>query len=211
MVAKQGLSIEQGIGEILAFGMGDKLTFDIAGQRFSDTVTSVREVRWDSMQPNFFVIAAPGSVAKLPQTFITSIHLGEKKALVTEMIHQFPSVTAIDIGAIVGQMRSLIEQVSLAVQGIFVFTLIAGVVVLVAALQSQKAERRREIAILKSLGAGRAELQRRIWGEFLLLGALAGVLAGLLALTAGNLLAYYLFDLDMRLNVAAFVGRQRDR
>ncbi len=196
-----GLSIEKGIGETLQFGMGDKLTFDIAGQRFSDTVSSVREVRWDSMQPNFFVIAAPGSVTAMPQTLITSIHLGEKKPLVTEMIRQFPSVTVIDVGAILGQVRSLVEQASLAVQGIFVFTLIAGVVVLIAALQSQKAERRREIAILKSLGAGRALLRRRIWGEFLLLGALAGVLAGLLALTAGNLLAYYLFDLDINLNL----------
>ncbi len=198
----KGFSIEKGIGETLYFGMGDKLTFDIAGQRLTDTVTSVREVRWDSMQPNFFVIAAPGSLGDMPSTWITSIHLGAKKALlVTDMIHQFPSVTAIDVGAIVGQVRSLIEQGSMAVQGIFVFTLIAGVVVLIAALQSQKAERRREIAILKSLGAGRAELRRRIWGEFLLLGALAGVLAGLLAVTAGNVFGYYLFDLDMHLNL----------
>lgn len=196
-----GLSIEKGIGETLSFGMGDKLTFDIAGQRLTDTITSVREVRWDSMQPNFFVIAAPGSLGEMPQTFITSIHLGEQKPLVTDLIRQFPSVTAIDVGAIVAQVRSLVGQASMAVQGIFVFTLLAGVVVLIAALQSQKAERRREIAILKSLGAGRAELRRRIWGEFLLLGGLAGVLAGLLALTVGNLFGYYLFDLDMRLNL----------
>ncbi|QQZ27756.1 FtsX-like permease family protein [Thiothrix subterranea] len=200
-----GLSIEQGIGETLKFGMGDKLTFDIAGQRLSDTVTSVREVRWDSMQPNFFVVAAPGTVDALPQTLITSIHLGEQKPLVTALIREFPSVTAIDVGAVVSEVRSLVEQVSLAVQGIFVFTLIAGVVVLIAALQSQKAERRRELAILKSLGAGRALLQRRIWSEFLLLGALAGALAGLLALTAGNVLAYYLFDLDLRLNLLPLI------
>lgn len=195
-----GLSIEQGIGETLNFGMGDKLTFDIAGQRLSDTVTSVREVRWDSMQPNFFVVAAPGTVDDFPQTLITSIHLGAQKPLLTALIRAFPSVTAIDIGALVSEVRSLVNQVSLAVQGIFVFTLIAGVVVLVAALQSQQAERRRELAILKSLGAGRALLQRRIWGEFLALGALAGALAGVLALTVGNVLAYYLFDLEMRLN-----------
>lgn len=194
---EQGFSAEAGIGETLGFGLGDKLTFDIAGQRFSREITSVREVRWDSMQPNFFIVAEPGGLDAMPRTFITSVHLGEQKPLVTAMVRQFPSVTAIDVGAILRQVRSLIEEATLAVQGIFIFTLVAGVVVLIAALQSQKAERRREIAILKSLGAGRAELRRRIWGEFLLLGALAGVLAGLLAATAGSLFGYYLFDLDL--------------
>ena len=178
-----GFSIEKGIGETLKFGMGDTLTFDIAGQQVTQPITSVREVRWDSMQPNFFVIAAPGSVDNMPQTYITSIHLGEKKPLVTALIRQFPSVTVIDVGAVLAQIRGLIEQVSMAVQGIFVFTLLSGVVVLVAALQSQQAERRREIAILKSLGARRGLLQRRIWGEFLLLGGLAGILAGALAMS----------------------------
>ena len=201
----KGLSIEKGIGEQLHFGMGDKLTFDIAGQPLTDVVSSVREVKWDSMQPNFFVISAPGSLDNFPRTFITSIHLGERKALITDLIHQFPSITAIDIGAILQQIRALIEQASLAVQGIFVFTLLAGIVVLIAALQSQKAERRREIAILKSLGAGQVELRRRIWGEFLLLGGVAGILAGLLAVIAGNLFGYFLFDLDMHLNVLPIV------
>lgn len=198
----KGLSIEKGIGELLGFGMGDTLTFDVAGQRFSECVTSVREVKWDSMQPNFLVVAAPGSLDAMPQTLITSIHLGAQKPLVTELIRQFPSVTAIDVGAILGQVRSLVEQASLAVQGIFVFTLVAGLVVLVAALQSQKAERQREIAILKALGAGRATLQRRIWGEFLLLGGLAGLLAGVLAVTAGNVFGYYLFDLPLAFSFA---------
>jgi putative ABC transport system permease protein len=181
--------------------MGDTLTFDIAGQQVTQPITSVREVRWDSMQPNFFVIAAPGSVDNMPQTHITSIHLGEKKPLVTALIRQFPSVTVIDVGAVLAQIRGLIEQVSMAVQGIFVFTLLSGVVVLVAALQSQQAERRREIAILKSLGARRGLLQRRIWGEFLLLGGLAGILAGALAMSVGIAVGYFLFDLPVHLSV----------
>lgn len=196
-----GFSIEKGIGETLKFGMGDTLTFDIAGQQVTQPITSVREVRWDSMQPNFFVIAAPGSVDNMPQTHITSIHLGEKKPLVTALIRQFPSVTVIDVGAVLAQIRGLIEQVSMAVQGIFVFTLLSGVVVLVAALQSQQAERRREIAILKSLGARRGLLQRRIWGEFLLLGGLAGILAGALAMSVGIAVGYFLFDLPAHLSV----------
>jgi putative ABC transport system permease protein len=197
----QGFSIEQDIGKRLHFGLGDQLTFDVAGQSITQTVTSVREVRWDSMQPNFFVIAAPNSMLDFPQTFITSIHVGEDKTLLRDLVKQFPSVTAIDVGKILAQIRALIEQASLAVQGIFVFTLFAGLVVLIAALQSQKTERQREIAILKTLGASQRLLKRRIWAEFSLLGAVAGLLAGLVASLASTLFGYFLFDLDWQISI----------
>ena len=193
--AQDGLSIEKGIGETLQFGLGDQLTFDIAGQQVTQAVTSVREVRWDSMQPNFFVITTPSTLAALPRTFITSVHLGAQSSRVAELVKQFPSVTVIDISAILNQVRGLLEQVSRAVEGIFVFTLLSGIVVLIAALQSQKAERKREIAILKAMGARRRFLQQRLWVEFLLLGGLAGLLAGIVAVVMGNVLGYFLFDL----------------
>ncbi|MEZ5448787.1 MAG: FtsX-like permease family protein [Thiolinea sp.] len=188
---RDGFSIEQGIGEELRFGLGDRLTFDIAGLRYSEIITSVREVRWDSMEPNFFVVAGPGALEDKPQTFITSLYIdpARQAQLVPELIHRFPGVTAIDTGAIVEQVRALINQAAFAVQGIFLFTLVTGIVVLLAALQSQQAERRREIAVLKSLGAGRDLLRWRIWLEFVL-GALAGLLGGLFTVLASNLLGF---------------------
>lgn len=197
----QGFSIEKGIGETLGFNLGDRLSFDIAGQRFTETITSVREVRWDSMQPNFFVVAAPGSLLDKPYTLITSLHLAPNQPeLIPTMIRQFPSITAIDTSAVLGQVRSLVEQATLAVQGVFAFTLVTGLLVLWSALQAQKPERQREIAVLKSLGANSRSLRRRIWLEFLWLGGLAGGLAGLLTLLAANLLGFYLFDLGLSLN-----------
>ena len=197
----QGFSIEKGIGETLGFDLGDRLSFDIAGQRFTETITSVREVRWDSMQPNFFVVAAPGSLLDKPYTLITSLHLAPNQPeLIPTMIRQFPSITAIDTSAVLGQVRSLVEQATLAVQGVFAFTLVTGLLVLWSALQAQKPERQREIAVLKSLGANSQSLRRRIWLEFLWLGGLAGGLAGLLTLLAANLLGFYLFDLGLSLN-----------
>lgn len=197
----QGFSIEQGIGETLGFHLGDRLSFDIAGQRFTETITSVREVRWDSMQPNFFVIAAPNSLLDKPYTLITSVHVAPNQPeLIPTLIRQFPSITAIDTSAVLGQIRSLVEQATLAVQGVFAFTLVTGLLVLWSALQAQKPERQREIAILKSLGASSDSLRKRIWVEFLLLGGLAGGLAGLLTLLAANLLGFYLFDLGLNFN-----------
>lgn len=200
--SRSGFSIEQEIGKDLGFGLGDTLTFDIAGQRFTEKITSVRSVSWDSMQPNFFVTAAPHALDDKPRTFITSVYVPAAQAkAIPELIRRYPSITAIDTSAIAKQVRNLIEQVSFSVQGIFSFTLVTGILVLWAALQSQKAERRREIAVLKSLGAGRLVLRKRIITEFVLLGAIAGSLAGLFTVLTSNVVGSYLFELEWNLNL----------
>lgn len=196
-----GFSIEEHVGERLGFGLGDKLTFDVAGQVFEQEVTSVRDVNWESMKPNFYVIAAPKLLASQTHTYITSVYIDpQNKQLLPDLLKQWPSVTAIDVTVILQQVRDLIDRATFAVQGIFFFTLVAGIVVLIAALQSQQPERRREMAILKSLGATRAQLRRRILLEFSTLGGLAGILAGLLASSLGAGIAYFLFDLSGGLN-----------
>ncbi|MEH6455131.1 MAG: FtsX-like permease family protein [Cocleimonas sp.] len=203
---KNGFSMELGIAENIGVTMGDSLTFDIAGQRITETITSLRTVQWDSMKPNFFVLAAPNAFDDFPKTFITSMHLPENNSgTLTEVLKQFPSVTDIDISAIITQVRELINKAAFAVQAIFLFTLVAGVVVLFSALQSQKALRRKEIAIYKSLGASRSFLRRNLLMEFAMIGALSGFLAGVLALIAANAAAYSLFDLTPEINLTIVV------
>ncbi len=198
-----GLSVEEGIAKTLHLKMGDSMTFDIAGEQITENIISLRSVKWDSMRPNFFVMMAPKAFDDQPKTFITSIHISDdKKAILPSIIKQFPSITDIDITAIMTQVRDLINKAAFAVQAIFLFTLVAGVVVLFAALQSQKALRRKEIAILKTLGASRAYLRRSLLLEFAIIGGLAGFLASLLALIAANIAAYLLFDLNPEVNFA---------
>ena len=199
---ENGFSMEVGIAENLGVKMGDTLTFDIAGQRLSETIKSLRTVQWDSMKPNFFVMAAPSAFDGFPRTYITSVHLSEDNSnVIPVMVKQFPSVTDIDISAILNQVRELINKAAFAVQAIFLFTLVAGVVVLFSALQSQKALRRKEIAIFKTLGASRSLLRRNLLLEFAMIGGLAGFLAAILALIAANAAAYSLFDLSPELNL----------
>lgn len=203
---ENGFSMEEGIAENLGVGMGDSLTFDIAGQRLTETITSIRTVQWDSMKPNFFVLAAPSAFDELPRTFITSVHLSDDNTtIIPEIVKQFPSVTDIDISAILTQVRELINKAAFAVQAIFLFTLVAGVVVLFSALQSQKALRRKEIAIYKSLGASRSLLRQNLLLEFAMIGGLAGFLAAVLALVAANAAAYTLFDLSPELNLTLII------
>ncbi|MCK5810130.1 MAG: FtsX-like permease family protein [Cocleimonas sp.] len=197
----KGLSVEEGIAKTLGLQLGDTLAFDVAGQRLSDKITSLRSVRWDSMQPNFFVLATPSALENYPRTYITSIHVPKQEShFIPELIHQYPSITDININAIMTQVKELINKAAFAVQAIFSFTLIAGIIVLFAALQSQKAERSKEIAILKSIGASRAYLSKHLIIEFTLIGAVAGLIAGILAVIAANIAAYILFDLTPSIN-----------
>ncbi|MGB1311886.1 MAG: ABC transporter permease, partial [Leucothrix sp.] len=196
-----GFSVEESVMERFMLTVGDTLTFDIAGQRVTQAITSVRQVNWDNLTPNFFVLAAPDSMTKLPQTLITSLYVPpEDSKLVPQLVKQHPSVSAIDITAIMMQIKDLISKAALAIQAIFGFTLIAGIIVLFAALQSQRAERRRELAILKTIGASRAQLKKSILLEFVLVGGIAGLLAGAFAMISSNIAAYSLFDLQPTFN-----------
>ena len=197
----EGLSIEEGFAKTLQLKIGDELTFDIAGQPFKQPITSLRKIRWDSMQPNFFILAAPAALSDRPHTFMTSLYVNtEDQQFIPELVKHYPSVSAIDVSAILGRIKSLIDKASFAVQTIFIFTLLSGIAVLFSALQSQKAERRKEIAILKSVGASHASLRKSIITEFMLIGGLAGFIAAFFAMIASNSLAYRLFELSPDLN-----------
>ena len=200
---RTGFSVEESIMQRFSLRLGDTLTFDIAGQQVTHTISSVRQVNWDNLTPNFFVLAAPDSLNTLPRTLITSIFVPpENYTLIPQLIRQHPSVSSIDIRTIMKQIKELIAKAAFAIQAIFAFTLIAGIVVLLAALQSQKAERRKELAILKAIGASRQQLRQSILIEFIAIGAIAGLLAGAFAVLASNLAAYTLFDLSPSLNLS---------
>ena len=170
--------------------VGDSLTFDIAGESFDVQVASIRKVKWDSFQPNFFVVFAPGVLEKTAGTYITSANLkpGEARSL-SQLARRFPSVSIFDIDDLLAQVRSVLDKAVLAVQSVFVFTLFAGLTVLLAAVQSSRDERRYESAMLRTLGARRATVLQGVLSEFTTLGLLSGFLAA-----AGASIAAYFID-----------------
>ncbi len=192
-----GFSVESGIAETLGLGLGDVLGFDIAGRRLRLPITSLREVQWDSMQPNFFVMTHPDALKAFAKSYITSVYVADgDAAFTTDLVRRFPAVTDLDVRVLLTRIRRIISRVSAAVEFVFGFSLLAGIAVLLAAIQTQRAERRQEIAVLKTLGASRRQLQAAVASEFLLLGALAGFLGSGLAVLGGWLLASQVFDLD---------------
>ena len=176
------LSVEQGIGKTLGFGVGDTLTFQIGGEPVTAKVQSVRSVDWDSFRVNFFVVAPPGLLDGRPATYVTSFHLpDDQRGLLIELLHRFPSVTVIDVDALLTKVREIMNRADQGMRYVFLFTLLAGFTVLLAAIQSTLDERRHETAILRTLGADRRTVRRGLLAEFLTLGALAGGLAAFAA------------------------------
>jgi putative ABC transport system permease protein len=191
------VSMEVGIMKTLGLSLGDRLTFDIAGEPVTVSAVGVRKVAWDSMRVNFFMVLSTHALGDRPQSWITSFHLPEARAGITnELLARFPNLTVFDTTAIVRQVQGILGHVVKAVQFLFVFTLAAGVVVLYAALASSRDERVREAGLMRALGASRSQLQRAQLLELTATGALAGLLAALGAIAIGAVLADQVFQFD---------------
>jgi len=186
----------------LKLKLGDRLLFDIAGESLEVTVTSIRKVRWDSFHPNFFLVMPPGLIESAAGTYMTSVHLtpGQKPMLV-DFVREFPGVSVFDIDRLLSQVRELMDKASRAVEYVFLFTLLAGVIVLLAAIQSTRDERRYESAMLRTLGASRRTVLESVAAEFTMLGLLSGALASICAGGVGALLASRVFSIPSPLSL----------
>jgi putative ABC transport system permease protein len=193
------LSVEEGIARTLGLRLGDVLTYDVAGSTFEARISNLRRVTWDNFRVNFFVIAAPGLLEEFPATYIASFHLpADKLDVLGALIRQFPTVVVIDVAAVLNQVQSMIVQVSRAIQFVFLFTLVAGLLVLYAGIAATHDERVREVAIMRTLGASRNQVGRAQSAEFAIVGALAGVLAAAAASALGYFIGVRLLDLPYR-------------
>ncbi len=181
------LSLEEGIAQTLGLGLGDHLTYDIAGSRIELEVRSLRRVEWDSMRANFFALAPPGVLEGHAASHIASLYLpAEREGLLGRLVQRFPNVTVIDVAAILEQLRGIMDRMTHAVQFVFGFSLLGGFVVLYAALHASLAERRQEIALLRVLGADRRQVLAGVLAEF----AWIGIIAGALATAGASVLAW---------------------
>ena len=176
--AEPQFSVEEGIAKTLSINVGDSLTWDVAGSRFRAKVTNLRKVEWDSFKANFFVIASPGVLEAYPASWITSFHLpAGREEVVNRLVDRFPNVSVIDLTAIMAQVKRISDQVSRAVEFVFLFAIAAGIVVLFAAITSTQDERVFEGAVMRTLGASRRQMVLTQLSEFLSIGLLSGVVA----------------------------------
>ena len=177
-LAQAQWSVEEGFAKSLGWHIGDRVAFDVGGQRVEAPITSLRKVKWESFRPNFFVLGTPATIATLPTSYITSLHVPEsQRGAVNALIERFPNLSVIDIGAVLTQVKGTVEQVTEVVELVFLFTLAAGVLVLFAAIHASQDERLREGSVMRVLGARRGQLRLAQLSEFLVIGLIAAAVA----------------------------------
>ena len=189
------VSIDREIAESMNLAIGDELTFSAGGRTFSVTVSSFREIEWQSFSPNFFFILSPAAGRELPNSYITSIKLENSKKFMNNFTNRFPTITSVDLEAIIEQGKSSLASASLAVQYIFFLTFIAGILALIASVYSNRDQRTQETAIMHAIGASRALIFKSAASEFLILGLLAATTAIIFSIALSFVIFIQFLDL----------------
>lgn len=188
-------SVEQGMAEGFGWKVGDVVGFDIAGSRFEAPITSLRRVDWESFRPNFFVETPVGPLDVHTASYITSARVPRgDPALTRALVEAYPNLSVIDIDSVIDQVRSTADQVAGAVEYVFYFTLLAGVLVLLASISSSQDERLLEGGVMRVLGARTMQLRLAHASEFVAIGAIAGSVAAIAASVVSGAIAVRVFE-----------------
>lgn len=194
------VSMEQGIADRLGIKIGDKLTFSGDTQSFEATVSSIRQVDWESLRPNFYFIFPPGALDNQPQTWLTSFRYQGDGEVLTQLNRQFPTLSLLDIGAMLKQVGQVLQQVSRALEVMVILVIICGTLLLLAQVQVGMRQRRQELVVYRTLGASKRLLRGTLWWEFALLGLVAGLAAAIGAEAALWALQRLVFDFPWQPN-----------
>lgn len=188
------VSMDEGVAKRLNIKLGDTVTFMGDTQDFSARVSSLRKVDWESLRPNFYFIFPPGALDNQPQSWLTSFRWEGNNTLLTQLNREFPTVSLLDIGAILRQVGQVLEQVSRALEVMVVLVTACGVLLLLAQVQVGMRQRHQELVVYRTLGAGKRLLRTTLWCEFAVLGFVSGLVAAIGAETALGMLQTKVFD-----------------
>jgi putative ABC transport system permease protein len=200
------VSVDDGVAKRLGIQLQDQLTFEVAGQTVTAKVNSLRKIDWGTLTPNFYMILSESALNELPRSYLTSLYVpADEQSKLMPLIRQFPTITLLDMSMVFGQIQGLVNQVSMAVEYLLLLVLLGGLLVLMAALYSSLDERIQQGAILRTLGASRANLRMKQWSEFAFLGLISGILALLGAELISFSLYAFILDLDYQIQTTLWL------
>ena len=195
------ISVEVDYARGTGLRVGDMVEFDIGGLPVSARVANLRRVEWDSLQPNFFIVFSRAALAGFATTHMTSFHLEpERKRFLNRLLVAHPTITVIEVDALIAQVERIIDRVTRAIELILGLVLGAGALVLIASIQASHETRMREHALVRALGGTRNLIAGALAGEFAVLGAFAGIVAVLGAEITVFALQTRVFELDYEIH-----------
>jgi putative ABC transport system permease protein len=203
------ISMEEGLAKDLQLTVGDQLAFEVQGVPLSATIASLRKVEWQRLSPNFFVVFPEGVLEPAPKTWVAAVRAptAPDSARVQQAVgKELPTVSAVDLTLILQTFDSLFSKVAWAVSFLALFTVVTGVVVLTGAILTGRLQRIRETVLLRTLGATRGQLRGILLVEYTVLGVLAAVTGGGLAVGANLLLAKFMFRTEAVLPPLVLLG-----
>jgi len=200
------ISMEQDIALELRVTLGDRITWDVQGVLIETQVASLRRVNWARFEPNFFVVFEPGALEDAPQSIVLLCRVEDpaERALVQrDLVRAYANVAVVDLTLVQETLDTILGSISLAIRFMALFSIAAGLVVLVGAIATTRFQRMRESALLKTLGASRGQVARIVATEYAALGLVAAVAGMVLAAAAGWALTRFLFEVPFQLPALA--------
>ena len=195
------ISIEEMIHQELKINLGDSMTFDLAGSRFTAKVTSIRRVDWRNVRLGFFIVFRPGTLDNLPQQMlITAVKAPPPGAARVEfqktLLDNFSNISVIDVRDILEAAGKVINTVTIAVTFVGGFVFLSGLLILIGSIAMTKYHRLYESAILKTLGAKRKLIVMITLLEYGVIGLLAGVIGSLAAILLSWSVSKYALEIS---------------
>ncbi|MGQ0813559.1 MAG: ABC transporter permease [Gemmatimonadota bacterium] len=202
------ISIEQDVARDLNVKLGDYVTWDFQGVPIETRITSIRSVDWARFNTNFFVVFPSEALEKAPQTFVALARVtdAQKRAqLQRDLVAENSNVSVIDLSTVREALDDLLSKVTLAISFMALFSIVAGVIVLIGSVATSRFQRLRESALLKTIGASRRQIMQVLVTEYAALGTLAAAAGVLLGGTASWLLMKFVFELEYDAPVIALL------
>ena len=199
------ISMEVDLAESLRVGLGDHVTWDFAGVPVESRITSLRSVDWARFETNFYVIFEPGTLEEAPQTAVILARIEgeqERAELQRDLVLRFANVSVLDLSLLQQTIDAILQRANEGIRFLGVFSTVAGVFVLIGALATSRYQRMRESALLKTLGARRRVVLQILTVEYAVLGSLATAAGLVLAIFAGWMMTWTVFEVAFRLDLA---------
>lgn len=191
------ISIAEGFAKWRHVKVGDLLAFDIQGIPINGKVINLRKVRWNSFQPNFYILFQPGVLEDAPKTFlasITGVAPNQRMTLQNKIVAAFPNISMINVAQTIRKILGITDRLSFAINFMAYLSILAGLVVLYSIARYEAQRRLWEINLLKVLGAGFRDIRTIIILEFGMLGMTAALLAIFMSLVSSYAISLIYFD-----------------